>query len=219
MRVLVADKLHPRAVEELRTLPVDVLYEPEITKETLESKIPGVGILIVRSKEVTRKAIESARQLNLIIRAGAEIATIDVKAASERGIYVANCPGKNSSAVAELVFGMLVAIDRRIPDAVASLRAGKWELVEYGKAAPRVAAAGGEIVFLPKLQGEADTLLDAKKLTFEVGSTAIELLGRRHATNVRLWLRHAEAGMLCTWIDPWGDVPTETPRAKVAVPA
>ncbi len=134
MRVLVADKLHPRAVEELRTLPVDVLYEPEITKETLESKIPGVGILIVRSKEVTRKAIESARQLNLIIRAGAEIATIDVKAASERGIYVANCPGKNSSAVAELVFGMLVAIDRRIPDAVASLRAGKWERVEYGKA-------------------------------------------------------------------------------------
>lgn len=134
MRVLVADKLHPRAVEELRTLPVDVLYEPEITKETLESKIPGVGILIVRSKEVTRKAIESARQLNLIIRAGAEVATIDVKAASERGIYVANCPGKNSSAVAELVFGMLVGIDRRIPDAVASLRAGKWERLEYGKA-------------------------------------------------------------------------------------
>ena len=53
MRVLIADKLHPRAVEELRTLPVDVLYEPEITKETLESKIPGVGILVVRSTEVT----------------------------------------------------------------------------------------------------------------------------------------------------------------------
>ena len=45
MRVLVADKLHTRALEELRTLPVDVLYEPEVTKETLESKIPGVGIL------------------------------------------------------------------------------------------------------------------------------------------------------------------------------
>lgn len=134
MRVLVADKLHPRAVEELRTLPVDVLYEPEVTKETLESKIPGVGILVVRSKEVTRKAIESARQLNLIVRAGAETSTIDVKAASERGIYVANCPGKNSSAVAELVFGMMIALDRRIPDAVASLRAGKWERLEYGKA-------------------------------------------------------------------------------------
>ena len=60
--------------------------------------------------------------------------TIDVRAASKRGIYVANCPGKNASAVAELVFGMMVALDRRIPDAVASLRAGKWERQEYGKA-------------------------------------------------------------------------------------
>jgi D-3-phosphoglycerate dehydrogenase len=134
MRLLIADKLHPRAVEELRSLPVDVLYEPELTKETLESKLPGVGILVVRSKEVTRKAIEASRSLNLIVRAGAETATIDVKAASERGIYVANCPGKNASAVAELVLGMLVAIDRRIPDAVASLRAGKWERTEYSKA-------------------------------------------------------------------------------------
>ena len=134
MRLLIADKLHPRAVEELRTLPVDVLYEPELTKETLESKLAGVGILVVRSKEVTRKAIESALQLNLIVRAGAETSTIDVKAASERGIYVASCPGKNSSAVAELVFGLMVSIDRRIPDAVASLRAGKWERTEYAKA-------------------------------------------------------------------------------------
>lgn len=134
MRLLIADKLHPRAVEELRTLPVEVIYEPELTKETLESKLPGVGILVVRSKEVTRKAIEGARQLNLIVRAGAETSTIDVKAASERGIYVANCPGKNASAVAELVFGLLVAIDRRIPDAVASLRAGRWERLEFGKA-------------------------------------------------------------------------------------
>jgi D-3-phosphoglycerate dehydrogenase len=134
MRLLIADKLHPRAVEELRTLPVDVLYEPELTKETLETKLAGVGILVVRSKEVTRKAIEGALQLNLIVRAGAETSTIDVKAASERGIYVANCPGKNSSAVAELVFGLLVSIDRRIPDAVASLRAGKWERTEYAKA-------------------------------------------------------------------------------------
>lgn len=134
MRLLIADKLHPRAVEELRALPLDVLYEPEITKETLESKLANVGILVVRSKEVTKKAIESARQLNLIVRAGAETSTIDVKTASARGIYVANCPGKNASAVAELVFGLLVSIDRRIPDAVASLRAGRWERIEYAKA-------------------------------------------------------------------------------------
>ena len=134
MRLLIADKLHPRAVEELRTLPVDVIYEPELTRETLETKLAGVGILVVRSKQVTRKAIENAVQLNLIVRAGAETSNIDAKAASERGIYVANCPGKNSSAVAELVFGLLVSIDRRIPDAVASLRAGRWERTEFAKA-------------------------------------------------------------------------------------
>lgn len=134
MRLLIADKLHPRAVEELRTLPIEVVYEPELTKETLETTLRDVGILVVRSKEVTAKAIEGARQLNLIVRAGAEAATIDLKAASKGGVYVANCPGKNAGAVAELVMGQLVALDRRIPDAVLSLRSKRWERTEYGKA-------------------------------------------------------------------------------------
>jgi D-3-phosphoglycerate dehydrogenase len=134
MRLLIADKLHPRAIEELRALPVEVIYEPELTKESLGAKLQGAGILVVRSTEVTKEAIEGARELHLIVRAGAEYNTIDVRAASKRGIYVANCPGKNASAVAEIVFGMLIAIDRRIPDAVASLRAHKWERAEYGKA-------------------------------------------------------------------------------------
>jgi D-3-phosphoglycerate dehydrogenase / 2-oxoglutarate reductase len=133
MRILIADKLHPRAVEELRSLPVEVIYEPELTGATLASKLPGVGILIVRSTEVSAAAIEGTKQLNLIVRAGAEHHTIDVAAASKRGVYVANCPGKNAGAVAELVFGMLVALDRRIPDAVLSLREGRWERTEYAK--------------------------------------------------------------------------------------
>src|SRR5271170_7982022 len=134
MRLLIADKLHPRAVEELRALPVQVEYEPEITKETLEAKLPGVGILVVRSTEVTAQALEKSRELNLIVRAGAEFSTIDVRAAAKRGVFVANCPGRNAGAVAELVMAMMIALDRRIPDAVASLRAGKWERAEYGKA-------------------------------------------------------------------------------------
>ncbi len=134
MRLLIADKLHPRAIEELRTLPVEVLYDPEVTKESLEAKIAGVGILVVRSTEVTAEAIDKAKQLHLIVRAGAEFNTIDVRAASRRGIYVANCPGKNAAAVAELVFGLLLGIDRRIPDAVASLRGGRWERGKYGGA-------------------------------------------------------------------------------------
>jgi D-3-phosphoglycerate dehydrogenase len=134
MRLLIADKLHPRAVEELRALPIEVQYEPELTKATLEQKIPNAGILVVRSTEVTAAAIDLAKQLHLIVRAGAETTTIDVRAASKRGIYVANCPGRNAAAVAELVFGLVLSIDRRVPDAVASLRAGKWERPEFGKA-------------------------------------------------------------------------------------
>src|SRR6516162_4655061 len=134
MRLLIADKLHPRAIEELGTLPLDVVYEPELTKESLERRLSGFGILVVRPTEVTSAAIDNAKELNLIVRAGAAYETIDVRAASKHGIYVANCPGKNASAVVELVFGLMVALDRRIPDAVTSLRAGKWERVEFGKA-------------------------------------------------------------------------------------
>src|SRR5579872_3113589 len=134
MRLLIADKLHSRAIEELRALPLEVVYEPELTKESLERRLTGIGILIVRSTEVTASALDGARQLNLIVRAGAAYDTIDVRAASKRGVYVANCPGKNASAVAELVFALMLSLDRRVPDAVASLRAGRWERQEYSKA-------------------------------------------------------------------------------------
>src|ERR1700722_7153652 len=134
MRLLIADKLHHRAIEELRTLPLEVVYEPELTTESLPQRIAGVGILVVRSTQVTASAIDQARQLHLIVRAGAEYSTIDVRAASQRGIYVSNCPGRNAAAVAELVYGLLLSIDRRIPDAVASLRAGKWERMRFGGA-------------------------------------------------------------------------------------
>jgi D-3-phosphoglycerate dehydrogenase len=133
MRLLIADKLHPRAIEELRALPIEVVYEPDLTKESLQSKLPGVGVLVVRSTEVTAAAIEKARTLHLIVRAGAGFSTIDVRAASARGVYVANCPGKNASAVSELVFGLMICIDRRIPDGLFSLRSQKWERIEYGK--------------------------------------------------------------------------------------
>jgi D-3-phosphoglycerate dehydrogenase len=134
MRLLIADKLHPRAIDELRALPLEVEYAPDLTAEKLETRIRGYGILVVRSTPVTAKAIEAAPELNLVVRAGAQVATIDVRTASRRGVYVANCPGKNAAAVAELVYGLMIAIDRRIIDGTTSLRAGKWQRAEYGKA-------------------------------------------------------------------------------------
>ena len=72
--------------------------------------------------------------LKLIIRAGAGYNTIDVAAATLNGVYVANCPGKNAAAVAELTMGLIIAIDRRIADNVQQFREGKWNKKEFGKA-------------------------------------------------------------------------------------
>jgi D-3-phosphoglycerate dehydrogenase len=80
------------------------------------------------------EAVLAAGPLKLVVRAGAGYNTIDVAAASRLGIYVSNCPGKNSIAVAELAFGLISALDRRIADNVADLRAGRWNKAGYGKA-------------------------------------------------------------------------------------
>ena len=83
-------------------------------------------MLVVRGTKVTAPMLDAGR-LSLIVRAGAGYNTIDVAAASTRGIYVSNCPGKNAIAVAELAFGLMLSLDRRIPDNVAELRAGTLE--------------------------------------------------------------------------------------------
>jgi D-3-phosphoglycerate dehydrogenase len=134
MRLLLADKMDARALDELRVLGVEIISRPELTSATLASALDGIGILVVRSTEVTAQAIEAGRQLNLIIRAGAGVSNIDVAAASARGIYVATCPGKNAIAVAELTMGMILALDRRIVDATIDLRAGRWEKSKYANA-------------------------------------------------------------------------------------
>jgi D-3-phosphoglycerate dehydrogenase len=87
----------------------------------------------VRSTQV-QAAVLDAGALSLIVRAGAGVNTIDVAGASQRGIYVSNCPGKNAVAVAELAMGLILALDRRLPDNVAELRAGAWNKKEYSKA-------------------------------------------------------------------------------------
>lgn len=135
-RVLIADKLENSAVEGLKNLGCEVSMQPDIAPDGLGKALAerGAEILIVRGRKVPAKAIEEATKLSLIIRAGAGFDTIDVPAASRRGIFVANCPGKNSIAVAELAWGLILAADRRIPDQVAELRAGAWNKKEYSAA-------------------------------------------------------------------------------------
>src|SRR5207245_2199016 len=106
-----------------------------LSGDTLAAAIAreSADVLVVRSTLVTASMLE-AGSLALIVRAGAGYNTIDVAAASSRGIYVSNCPGKNAIAVAELAWALMLALDRRIPDNVADLRAGKWNKKEYSKA-------------------------------------------------------------------------------------
>jgi D-3-phosphoglycerate dehydrogenase len=135
MKLLIADKLEEEAVSALKALPnLEVVSNPTVSKDALPQALAGVHVLVVRSKEVRAPAIEAAKQLALIVRAGAGTNTIDVEVASARGVYVANCPGKNAIAVAELAVGLMLALDRRLPDATASLKSGRWEKGEFGKA-------------------------------------------------------------------------------------
>lgn len=110
-------------------------YQPGLKDDALADAVARLrpDVLVVRSTKVT-EAILAAGALKLVVRAGAGYNTIDVAAASRRGIYVSNCPGKNSVAVAELAFALILALDRRIADNVAALRQGQWNKAEFSKA-------------------------------------------------------------------------------------
>jgi D-3-phosphoglycerate dehydrogenase len=134
MKILIADKFSENHLDRLKKLGCEVTYNAAVKADELPKFIAPYKILVVRSKQVTADTIKAGEQLTLILRAGAGVNTIDVKTASARGVYVTNCPGKNSVAVAELVFALLLGLDRRIADNVAALRAHKWNKKEFSKA-------------------------------------------------------------------------------------
>src|SRR5512143_224486 len=135
MRLLVADAFPKERLADLSALGIAVEHVPGVAAKDLPAAARDASILVVRSKQVTAEVFDAARALSLVVRAGAGVNTIDVAAASERGVYVANCPGQNSIAVAELAIGLLLSLDRRIPDNVARLRAGEWDKKEFSEAA------------------------------------------------------------------------------------
>jgi D-3-phosphoglycerate dehydrogenase len=212
MRLLLADKMDTHALEELKVLGVEIESRPELTKETLPAALDGIGILVVRSTEVTSKAIEHGKQLNLIIRAGAGVNTIDVAAASARGIYVANCPGKNAIAVAELTMGLILSLDRRIVDATTDLRGGRWEKARYSAAAglfgKRIGLAGlgsiGREVLVrarafglePHVWSRSLTPARAAKLDVHYASSLEELAARSDIFTVHLPLTPQTRGIV-----------------------
>lgn len=137
MTILVADKLSESGLDEMRAAGYAVVSQPELTGEALVGALGehNPAVLIVRSTRVPDEALAAAADLQLVVRAGAGYDTIDVAGASGRGIFVANCPGKNAVAVAELAMGLILTVDRRIPDNVIDARQGTWAKATYSKAA------------------------------------------------------------------------------------
>ncbi len=134
MKVTVADKLPDKAIEDLKKLGAEVEFNPSAKAADLEKGLGETQVLIVRSTVVSAETIQNSPNLALIIRAGAGVNNIDLEAASSMGVYVANCPGKNSIAVAELAMGLILALDRYLPDNVADFRSGNWNKAAYSKA-------------------------------------------------------------------------------------
>ncbi|MFH1194547.1 MAG: hydroxyacid dehydrogenase [bacterium] len=132
--VLVADKFPDLYLKKMKDAGLEVFYNPKLGENDLPEAAKNVDCLVVRSTVVTAKTIEESKQLNLIVRAGAGVNNIDIAAANKKGVYVSNCPGKNSIAVAELAVGLMLALDRRIPANVADFKSGKWNKGEYSKA-------------------------------------------------------------------------------------
>ncbi|HXD34294.1 MAG TPA: 3-phosphoglycerate dehydrogenase family protein [Pyrinomonadaceae bacterium] len=135
MLVLLADKFEQSGRDGLQAIGCEVSYQPDLKDDALTEAIRTVApdVLVVRSTKVTEPMLD-AGPVKLVVRAGAGYNTIDVTAASKRGIYVSNCPGKNSIAVAELAFALILALDRRVVDNVITMRRGEWNKKEFSKA-------------------------------------------------------------------------------------
>src|SRR6478609_7562493 len=200
MKVLVADKFEQSGLDALKAAGCDVIFQPEASGDSLVAAIKQsqAPVLVVRSTQVTDTMMD-AGALSLIVRAGAGVNTIDVAAASKRGIYVSNCPGKNSVAVAELTMGLILALDRRIPDNVAELRAGTWNKKEYSKARG--------------LMGQTLGLLGFGHIGREVAKRA-----RAFGMPVLVWSRRfsADAGARAAAQDEYGIEVVDSPEALMS---
>ncbi len=134
VKVLIADKFPDIYVDQLKAMDLEVIYNAKLGENDLPAAAEDVDIIVVRSTVVNAETIKVSKKLNLIIRAGAGVNNINLPAANQKGVYVANCPGMNSVAVAELAMGLILSLDRRIPDNVIDFRKGVWNKGEYSKA-------------------------------------------------------------------------------------
>ena len=134
MKVLIADKFPENHIQTLKDNGFDVAYQPKLGENDIPGACGDADFIVVRSTNVNAAAINAGNNLKLVIRAGSGYNNIDVKAATEKGVAVCNTPGKNSIAVAELAMGLIVALDRKIPDNVKDFNSSVWNKAKYSAA-------------------------------------------------------------------------------------
>ena len=134
MKILIADSFPATHQEKLVSAGHDLTFDASLEGDALTTAIADHEVLIVRSTKVPAATLAASANLKLVIRAGAGTNTIDKSAAADRDIKVCNVPGANALAVAELVLGMMISLDRNIPDNVADLKKGVWNKKKYSVA-------------------------------------------------------------------------------------
>jgi len=135
MNILIADKFEAAGLQKLTAMGCNVTQDVDLSGDSLTQAVrdSAAEVLIVRSTEVNEATLDAGTGLKLVIRAGAGFNTIRYEYARTKNVAVANCPGMNSIAVAELAFGLMLALDRRIVDNTVDLRKGVWNKKEYSK--------------------------------------------------------------------------------------
>jgi len=134
MKILIADSFPASHRVQLEASGHEITENATLEGESLTSAITGHEVLVVRSTKVQADTLDAADHLKLVIRAGAGTNTIDKDHAAKKGIRVCNVPGANAIAVAELVIGMMISLDRNIPDNVSDLNNGVWNKKKYSVA-------------------------------------------------------------------------------------
>jgi len=128
VRVLAADGLDSAAILALREAGHEVIEARALQGAELIRALEGCRALIVRgATRVTAEVLERTPTLKLVVRAGTGLDNVDLEAAKRRGVRVSNTPAANAVSVAELVFGLLIALERNIASASQALREGRWE--------------------------------------------------------------------------------------------
>lgn len=135
-KVLVCDPIDTSAIERMRASGIEVNERVGITPGDLEKEIGGYDAIVVRSAtKVKAEHVKAgaAGRLQYIVRGGVGVDNIDSNAAEEKGILVLNTPAASSVSVAELALGLMFAMARRIPQADATMKEGKWEKKQFSK--------------------------------------------------------------------------------------